>query len=627
VEGGTEHIFVQGRHFSATHSNGSALCRVDPAPGGSSLAFNSTVFPGVVLNDTTIRCDPAPAAIADGPGSIQVAIAPAGAADVFYGAAVAGRGDAVEYYALAEVALSRRPYLSEAAGAVLLSGAGLSGAKVHVRAALPAAGPQAVWEWSNVSGGVDVELPLSFKSLPADQPLHNDMQFEITIAESTSASGSVGVGRVLKKSRRFHRVPPPAQGSAVAPVQVDHSTAGLLVDSKPWIGVGWYFERDIPTDEMIEMVTNEFAPRGVNQGMLYGMNTRPRDELRRLLDASAAVGFKWVWPLVDNIGGVNLQAGGPFDNATRLAAVVENVTFVRDHRALLGYYVCDDCCGSAVDMSLQAQAYTLLKQLDPYHITYGAVNCGDSWQFTDTAPSYLHSTRGTTSAPTIPQATQPQLQLSLDVVMHENYHQALQFHAGNGTWAGGAGTDGLYRHGVKFEPLVNCPGVDGGNRHWVAPKFLRSDAWLAAVTAGMIGQLGWIFPAWNSSYSPDDSSWRWQDQVQLEIFGGQLLELLPALAAPFGAVRHPTVAVDSGPPPPQSSCGLALEKVCADDKATGTEAECEDCVTKATGSTSNCTAAERVAFCGAITQVRTAKSQKATETRELESDSPRQTLD
>ena len=80
---------------------------------------------------------------------------------------------------------------------------------------------------------------------------------------------------------------------------------------------------------------------GVNQGMLYGMNTRPRDELRRLLDASAAVGFKWLWPLVDNIGGVNLQAGGPFDNATRLVAVVENVTFIRDHRALLGYYVCD----------------------------------------------------------------------------------------------------------------------------------------------------------------------------------------------------------------------------------------------------------------------------------------------
>ena len=30
--------------------------------------------------------------------------------------------------------------------------------------------------------------------------------------------------------------------------------SGLLIDGHPWIGVGWYFERDIPTDRMIEMV-------------------------------------------------------------------------------------------------------------------------------------------------------------------------------------------------------------------------------------------------------------------------------------------------------------------------------------------------------------------------------------
>ena len=334
--------------------------------------------------------------------------------------------------------------------------------------------------------------------------------------------------------------------------------------------------------------------------MLYGMNTRPRADLRRLLDASAAVGFKWIWPLVEHIGDVNLQSGGPFDNETRLAALIENVTFAAKEAAVVGYYICDDCCGASVDMSLQAQAYTLLKELDPYHVTMGAVNCGTSWQFTDTAPSYLQAASST--APMLAQAVQPQLQLSLDVVMHENYHQALQYHAGNGSWRGGAGTDGLYRHGVRFEPVVNCPGADGGNRHWIAPKFLRSDAWLSAVTAGMVGQLGWIFPAWNSSYSPDDTSWRWQDQVELEIFGGQVAELLPALSAPFGkAVEHPRVTVVPGPAPPPTPCGVALEVACADNKATGTEAECEDCVSKAPAA-KNCTAAERLAFCGAIPQ-------------------------
>ena len=58
----------------------------------------------------------------------------------------------------------------------------------------------------------------------------------------------------MKKIRRFHRVPPLAKSSSVAVVQVDHKSSGLLIDGHPWIGVGWYFERDIPTDRMIEMV-------------------------------------------------------------------------------------------------------------------------------------------------------------------------------------------------------------------------------------------------------------------------------------------------------------------------------------------------------------------------------------
>eukprot|EP01050_Picozoa_sp_SAG11_P026870 SAG11_NODE_6593_length_1282_cov_1.201183_1_plen_281_part_00 len=181
--------------------------------------------------------------------------------------------------------------------------------------------------------------------------------------------------------------------------------------------------------------------------------------------------------------------------------------------------------------------------------------------------------------------------------MHENYHQALQYHGSDGGWAQGPGDDGVYRQGVRFEPLVNCPGVDGGNRHWVASKFLRSDAWLSAITANMPAQLGWIFPAWNASYALDDKSWRWQDQVQLEIYGAQLQLLAPALLAPFPAA-HPVAtvrAVAAAPPSPPSPCAAQLAKACATDKMTGTEAECEDCVVKA--ASANCTAAE-LAFCG-----------------------------
>eukprot|EP01051_Picozoa_sp_SAG22_P003167 SAG22_NODE_151_length_17414_cov_7.812128_14_plen_222_part_00 len=123
----------------------------------------------------------------------------------------------------------------------------------------------------------------------------------------------------------------------------------------------------------------------------------------------------------------------------------------------------------------------------------------------------------------------------------------------------------------------------------------------------MVGQLGWIFPAWNASYSADDKMWRWQDQVQLELFGAQVATLLPALLAPFPAA-HPKVSVsqasDNVLPVATRQCAASLTKACADDKATGTEAECEDCVTKAVtaGLLTNCTAAEQLAFCGAVTQ-------------------------
>ena len=100
-------------------------------------------------------------------------------------------------------------------------------------------------------------------------------------------------------------------------------------------------------------------------------------------------------------------------------------------------------------MSLQSQAYQMIKDLDPYHPTVGAVNCGESWQFTDTAPSFL-SPQTSILSRQLPQAQQPALQLSLDVVMHENYHQALEYHAGGGSWAGGLGSDGNYRFGVRF---------------------------------------------------------------------------------------------------------------------------------------------------------------------------------
>ena len=48
-----------------------------------------------------------------------------------------------------------------------------------------------------------------------------------------------------------------------------------------------------------------------------------------------------------------------------------NVTHVMNHSALLGYYICDDCCptnGSLEDVALMAQLYDIVKETDAYHV-------------------------------------------------------------------------------------------------------------------------------------------------------------------------------------------------------------------------------------------------------------------
>ena len=118
-------------------------------------------------------------------------------------------------------------------------------------------------------------------------------------------------------------------------------------------------------------------------------------------------------------GGVDfIKRGGPYDNNGEfMNALKSNITLVKDHPAVLGYYVCDDCCGSGV--ARMAQSYALFKELDPYHPTFGAVNCDSGYSFSDGQPGSLPAQVERT-VPVLPLNKQPALQLSLDVPMLEN---------------------------------------------------------------------------------------------------------------------------------------------------------------------------------------------------------------
>lgn len=133
---------------------------------------------------------------------------------------------------------------------------------------------------------------------------------------------------------------------------------------------------------------------------------------------------------------------------------------------------CDDCCPTDAhtgNTTLQAKLYSYIKEIDPFHIVAGAVQCSNLWMFSDipafppAAPS-ASAAAETRSGSCVPRTgTQPPLQLSLDLILTENYAEPLVDHAGDGTFADGASRDGALRNGIPRAPLVNCRGLWTGS--------------------------------------------------------------------------------------------------------------------------------------------------------------------
>eukprot|EP01043_Picozoa_sp_COSAG02_P061655 COSAG02_NODE_8327_length_2613_cov_7.233038_3_plen_323_part_00 len=132
-----------------------------------------------------------------------------------------------------DVAISRRPYITEETGELLLQldPATVVGGQLEVTATLPCAG--ASWNWTLVTKPRTEQyiLPFSLTSLP--QLLNNDML--ITVDTSDLRTTSKMASGTLR--RRFQRA---WKANSTNTVQVDHTTRGLLVNGEPWAVMGWY---------------------------------------------------------------------------------------------------------------------------------------------------------------------------------------------------------------------------------------------------------------------------------------------------------------------------------------------------------------------------------------------------
>eukprot|EP01043_Picozoa_sp_COSAG02_P030029 COSAG02_NODE_1898_length_10461_cov_3.844528_2_plen_393_part_00 len=336
----SEAITIVGSGFKA-----GAICRLAPSAYGARSGTTWTHGPAVllsmnmsVINATHGTCTPPDAnsgVLVDGPGTLAVSND---------GKNFSANELRIDYVNLASIALGRRPYISEAVGQVVFrSDISLRGSRLAVSATLPCI-PSKTWHWSEVKGGTDAMLPLDFDGLP--DRVHNDMQFTVTLA----GGGSFSVWR------RFMRVPPPPTNSSIESVQLDATRGGIMIDGRPWLGRGYYMSGlnnnvSIPEKQRwsvpkgiateIERLTKAIRPGDppvINMGEIYGLGSfEPADQLA-VLDAAAENGFKVQYDMTNP--GIQLDGGGPFDNDTALHWLRSNVTLVRNHKALLGYYIC-----------------------------------------------------------------------------------------------------------------------------------------------------------------------------------------------------------------------------------------------------------------------------------------------
>jgi|EP01043_Picozoa_sp_COSAG02_P005760 hypothetical protein len=124
-----------------------------------------------------------------------------------------------------DIAISRRPYITETTGELLvqLDPALSDGKPLQITADLPCAG--ASWNWTLIAKPGQEQYILPFSLSPLPKLLNNDMN--ITVAGA--ASGNI--------RRRFQRA---WKSNSTNTAQVDHTTRGLRVDGEPWALMGWY---------------------------------------------------------------------------------------------------------------------------------------------------------------------------------------------------------------------------------------------------------------------------------------------------------------------------------------------------------------------------------------------------
>ena len=244
-----------------------ASCQITAAKGGTThTLLQNPPFPAEIINSNTINCYNVPPVTSPAPGNLIVTFSNSNST-------VVSASTHISIFTAIEFAVSKRPFIYETSGELLLSldsNYFADNETFSIVASLPAAGKKAIWKWNQISFDTtttsnEIILPLSFDVLPSNtKAIHNDLSLVVTRNQDNT---------VYVMHRRFHRVPKPID-TKVQVVQVDHTTKGLIIDGTVWSGQGWYMQTMAEQvggwTALAKQIQEQLIPMGVNVGMPYG---------------------------------------------------------------------------------------------------------------------------------------------------------------------------------------------------------------------------------------------------------------------------------------------------------------------------------------------------------------------
>lgn len=146
-------------------------------------------------------------------------------------------------------------------------------------------------------------------------------------------------------------------------VQIDYLTGVVRAEGLPIVPSGFYCYSPVQ-----QTLPEEEAVRGMNLISPYqNIGRQPRKERIAYLDRAAELGMKVNYNLLSIAGGGGGAKAAATDKAKKMELLRDEIRALKDHPAILSWYVADEPEGQGISAETLEEIYDIIRAEDPYH--------------------------------------------------------------------------------------------------------------------------------------------------------------------------------------------------------------------------------------------------------------------